>query len=571
MSDFSQLNLKPELMQAISDQGYTEPTPIQEEIIPLMLANHDVIGQAQTGTGKTAAFALPMLQNLEPGQGHVQGLILAPTRELAMQVSNALYTYGKHTNARVLAVYGGTPYGRQISRLSKGVDIVVGTPGRLLDLIKRKSLDLSKVRMVVLDEADEMLSMGFVEDIESILDETASDRQTALFSATMPGPIRKLADKYLRDPKLVMIKQKHLTVSTIDQRYYIVNEKDKMSALTRLFEMEELTTALVFAKTRVGTGELANELSNRGFQAEALNGDLSQEARERVLNRFRNGQIQVLVATDVAARGLDIDDISHVFNYDLPQDPEVYVHRVGRTGRAGKTGVAISLFTPREQGRLRRIEGVTRQKITKADLPTINDIEKYREEGLVERMLVWLRRDRCNREKEIVAELMVEGYDVAAVAAAALKLARVEEKQRPIPSISEVNEFEAGNFNDRNGRGQRSPRAGGQRTGGQPNRGNLNKGGASRVQVNGDRRQSGGREKGMVRLTLNKGQADGIRPNDVVGTIAYHANIPGKTIGAIRIQPQHTFVDVPEQYVTQVLDKSGSYQIHRQSVTVEKA
>ncbi len=578
MSDFSQLNLKPELMQAISEQGYTEPTPIQEEIIPLMLANHDVIGQAQTGTGKTAAFALPMLQNLEPGKGHVQGLILAPTRELAMQVSNALYTYGQHTNARVLAVYGGTPYGRQISRLEKGVDIVVGTPGRLLDLIKRKSLDLSKVRMVVLDEADEMLSMGFVEDIESILDETATDRQTALFSATMPGPIRKLADKYLRDPQLVTIKQKHLTVSTIDQRYYIVNEKDKLSALTRLFEMEDLTTALVFAKTRVGTGELANELSNRGFQAEALNGDLSQEARERVLNRFRNGQIQVLVATDVAARGLDIDDISHVFNYDLPQDPEVYVHRVGRTARAGKEGVAISLFTPREQGRLRRIEGVTRQKITKADLPTINDIEKYREEGLVERMLVWLRRDRCNREKEIVAELMVEGYDVAAVAAAALKLARVEEKQRPIPSISEVNEFEAGNFNDRDGRGQRSSRTGGQRTGGQrtggqpqPNRGNLNKAGVTRAPVNGDRRQPGGREKGMVRLTLNKGQADGIRANDVVGTIAYHANIPGKTIGAIRIQPQHTFVDVPEQYVTQVLDKSGSYQIHRQSVTIEKA
>ena len=564
MTDFSQLNLKPELLQAISDEGYTEPTSIQEEIIPLMLANRDVIGQAQTGTGKTAAFALPMLQNLEPGQGHVQGLVLAPTRELAMQVSKAMYAYGQHTGVRVLAVYGGTPYGRQISRLNKGVDIVVGTPGRLLDHIKRGTLDLSRVRTVVLDEADEMLSMGFVEDIESILDETPADRQTSLFSATMPEPIRKLADKYLNNPQLVMIKRKHLTVSTIDQRYYIVNEKDKLAALTRLFEMEDLTTALVFAKTRVGTGELANELSNRGFQAEALNGDLSQEARERVLERFRNSQIQVLVATDVAARGLDIDDISHVFNYDLPQDPEVYVHRVGRTGRAGKAGVAISLFTPREQGRLRRIESVTRQKITKAEIPTINDIQTYREEGLVEKMLVWLRRDRCNREKEIVAELIEEGYDVAAVAAAALKLARVEEKQRPIPSISEVNEFEAGNFNDRSNRGR------GRRTA-SPNRGNLNKSGANRSHANGDRRQHGGREKGMVRLTLNKGKEDGVRPNDVVGTIAYHANIPGKTLGAIRIQPQHTFVDVPEQFVTQVLDKSGSYQIHRENVTVEVA
>lgn len=568
MTEFSELSLKPELLQAVSDQGYTEPTSIQEEIIPLMLANHDVIGQAQTGTGKTAAFALPMLQNLVPGQGYVQGLVLAPTRELAMQVSKAMYAYGQHTGVRVLAVYGGTPYGRQISRLKKGVDIVVGTPGRLLDHIKRGTLDLSQVSMVVLDEADEMLSMGFVEDIESILDETSADRQTSLFSATMPGPIRKLADKYLHNPQLVTIKREHLTVSTIDQRYYIVKEKDKLSALTRLFEMEELTTALIFAKTRVGTGELANELSNRGFQAEALNGDLSQEARERVLGRFRNNQIQVLVATDVAARGLDIDDISHVFNYDLPQDPEIYVHRVGRTGRAGKEGVAISLFTPREQGRLRRIENVTRQKITKAKLPTINDIEKYREEGLVERMLVWLRRDRCNREKEMVAELLEEGYDVAAIAAAALKLARVEEKQRPIPSISEVNEFAAGNFNDRSNRGRG-------RRNGRSNRGNLNKGGGNRSYGNGsnsakgDRRKRGGREKGMVRLTLNKGQSDGVRPNDVVGTIAYHANIPGKTIGAIRIQPSHTFVDVPEKFVTQVLDKSGTYQIHRQNVKVE--
>jgi ATP-dependent RNA helicase DeaD len=562
MTEFSQLNLKPALLQAVTDQGYTEPTPIQEEIIPLMLANHDVIGQAQTGTGKTAAFALPMLQNMDPGQGYVQGLVLAPTRELAMQVSKAIYAYGQHTDVRVLAIYGGTPYGRQISRLKKGVDIVVGTPGRLLDHIKRGTLDLSRVRMVVLDEADEMLSMGFIEDIEAILDETSDERQTSLFSATMPGPIRKLADKYLRDPQLVAIKRKHLTVSTIDQRYYIVNQKDKLSALTRLFEIEEINTALVFAKTRVGTGELANELSNRGFQAEALNGDLSQEARERVLNRFRNNQIQVLVATDVAARGLDIDDISHVFNYDLPQDPEIYVHRVGRTGRAGKEGVAISLFTPREQGRLRRIENVTRQKITKTNLPTIEDIQKYREEGLEERLLVWLRRDRCNREKEMVAELIEEGYDVTAVAAAALKLARAEEKQRPIPHISEVTEFDK--------RSDRNRERSGRRNGRSP-RGNLNNGKGNRAHANGDRRKHGSREKGMVRLTLNKGKTHGVRPNDVVGTIAYHANIPGKTIGAIRIQPQYTYVDVPEKFVTQVLDKSGSYQIHRENVMVKVA
>ncbi|PIE82185.1 MAG: RNA helicase [Chloroflexi bacterium] len=549
MTDFSQLNLQPALLQAVTNQGYTEPTPIQAQIIPLMLAQHDVIGQAQTGTGKTAAFALPMLQNINPGQGQVQGLVLTPTRELAMQVSKAMYAYGANTEARVLAVYGGTPYGRQISRLKKGVDIVVGTPGRLLDHIKRGTLDLSQVRMVVLDEADEMLSMGFIEDVEAILDETSHEQQTALFSATMPDPIRKLADKYLHNPQHVTIKRKHLTVATIDQRYYIVNEQDKLAALTRLFEIENLTSALVFAKTRVGTAELANELSNRGFQAEALNGDLSQDARERVLHRFRNSQIQVLVATDVAARGLDIDDISHVFNYDLPQDPEVYVHRIGRTGRAGKKGVAISLFTPHEQGRLHRIENTTRQKITKASLPTIDDIQKYREEGLVEKMLVWLRRDRCHREKEMVTALLDEGYDVVAIAAAALKLARVEEKQRPIPRIDTVSAFEERSYRKRRRRNQRSNRA----------------------HANGDRRKHGGREKGMVRLSLNKGKMHGVRPNDVVGTIAYHARIPGKTIGAIRIQPHHTYVDVPEQFVTQVLDKSGSYQIHRQNVTVEIA
>jgi ATP-dependent RNA helicase DeaD len=364
----------------------------------------------------------------------------------------------------------------------------------------------------------------------------------------------------LRQPQSVTIQRKQLTVASLDQRYYLVKEADKLAALTRLFEMEDITTALVFAKTRLGTGELANELSVRGFQAEALSGDLSQEAREHVLNRFRNNQIQVLVATDVAARGLDIDGISHVFNYDLPQDPEVYVHRVGRTGRAGRTGVAISLFTPREQGRLRRIESMTRQKITKAELPTVEDIQKKREDALVEKMLVWLRRDRCTREKEIVTELVTEGYDVAAIAAAALKLARVEEKQRPIARIGDVAEFDerAEQRNDKRGRRDGNGRSSLNRPARNP-----------AAKASGERRKPGGRETGMVRLTLDKGKTHGVRPNDVVGTLAYHADIPGKTIGAIRIQPQHTFVDVPEQFVTQVLAKSGSFQIHRQAVSVE--
>ncbi|MCB9421238.1 MAG: DEAD/DEAH box helicase [Ardenticatenaceae bacterium] len=551
-TEFTQLNLHPQLVQAVTELGYAEPTPIQSAMIPLMLAGHDVLGQAQTGTGKTAAFALPILHTIEPGRGDVQALVVAPTRELALQVSRAIYEYGRYRQIHVLSIYGGQAYGRQINRLKRGVDVVVGTPGRLLDLIKQKALDLSQVQTVVLDEADEMLSMGFIEDIEAILNETPAERQTALFSATLPAEIRRLADKYLRDPQAITIQNKQLTVAAIEQRYYLVNADDKLAALTRLFEMEEMSSTLIFARTRLGTGELANELTVRGFPAEALNGDLSQDAREQVMSRFRQGQIQVLVATDVAARGLDIDDISHVFNYDLPQDPEIYVHRIGRTGRAGRTGIAISLATPQEQRRLQRIEHYTRQKITKVVLPTVEDILARREAQLMERMIVWLKRDRARREREIVTELAETGYELADIAAAALKLARAEEKQRPIPRIGEVIERE---FQPRNER--RGNRNGNGRNG----KGN----GSSRFQ------SKKSHESGMVRLQLNVGKEQGVRPNDVVGTIAFHADIPGRSLGAIRIQPAHTWVDVPEQFVAQVLEKSGSYQIHRQTIEVERA
>ena len=363
---FSHLGLHPELVQAVEALGFTTPTPIQSAMIPVMLEGHDVIGQAQTGTGKTAAFALPILHRLEPGGRAVQSLVLVPTRELAVQVAKAMHDFGRERGIRVLPVYGGEPYGRQISRLNKGVDVVVGTPGRLLDLIQREALDLSEVETVVLDEADEMLSMGFIEDIESILSATPAERQTALLSATVPPEIRRLADRYLRQPQSVAIEREQVTVSAIEQRHYLVYETDKLAALTRLFEVEPITSALIFVRTRAGTGELAAELSTRGFPAEALSGELEQEERERVMNRFRRNLIKVLVATDVAARGLDIDHISHVFNFDLPEDPEVYVHRIGRTGRAGKSGTALSLVTPNERWRLGRIEGFIKTSIARA-------------------------------------------------------------------------------------------------------------------------------------------------------------------------------------------------------------
>lgn len=537
-NEFTALNLHPQLVQAVSELGFSEPTPIQTAVIPPLLAGQDVIGQAQTGTGKTAAFALPILHNLIPGPGPVQALIVTPTRELALQVARAVHDYGRFLDIRVLAIYGGQPYGRQKNRLARGIDVVVGTPGRLLDLIKQNALDLSQVRTLVLDEADEMLSMGFIEDIEAILQATPAERQTALFSATLPNEIRNLANRYMRDPQAITMRHKQLTVSAIEQRYYLVNEEDKLAVLTRLFEVEEISSALIFAQTRVGTGELANELTVRGYPAEALNGDLSQEAREQVLNRFRNKQINVLVATDVAARGLDIDDISHVFNYDLPRDQEVFVHRVGRTGRAGKTGIAISLVTPRERGRLRRIEGYAKLKLTETAVPTPEDIHAHRDNLLREKLDVWLRRGRARKERELAEELVAAGYDPLEIAAAALKLARAEEKQRPIAPIGVV---QAAPAHEPRSKGKRGKRENGQRS----------------------------HEKGMVRLMLNAGRSHGVRPNDVVGTIAYHANIPGKTIGAIRIQDNHTFVDIPQQFSAQVL--AGTYQIHRQTITAEMA
>ena len=556
-TEFDSLNLHPQLVQAISELGFITPSPIQAGMIPLMLTGADVVGQAQTGTGKTAAFALPILHNLEPGHGTPQALVLAPTRELAMQVADAVWEYGKYVHVRVLAVYGGSSYSRQITRLKKGVDVVVATPGRLLDLLEKGVLDLSGVRTVILDEADEMLKMGFIEDVENILAATPETRQTALFSATLPGPIRRLADKYMRDPQSVTIQREQVTAEMIEQRCYMVNQRDKMAALTRLFEVENITSALIFARTRVGTGELANELTVRGFPAEALNGDLSQDARERIMARFRNNQIKVLVATDVAARGLDVEDISHVFNYDLPDEAEVYVHRVGRTGRAGKAGLAISLVTPRERHRIAAVERFTHQKFTFLPLPTDEDIQQKRENELVEKMNIWLNRGRYKRELELVIAMTEAGHDPLEIAAAALKMARADEKQRPIDPITEIKKSE------------RKPRKFG-RDNKEDADSRLRRRGISRSERP-DRRSKTSHEQGMVRVSMSLGRSHGIRPADIVGTLAFHADIPGREIGKIFIEDKHSFVDVPESLVGKVLSKKVSYKFKRQPVVVEKA
>ncbi len=545
-SEFSGLTLHPVLIQAAADLGYKNPTEVQIRVIPLMLEGKDVLAQSQTGSGKTAAFAFPILNNLINSEesGVIKTLVLTPTRELAIQVADAIKEYGRNQKVSVLPIYGGQHYGTSRRRLKEGVDVIVGTPGRLQDLIRQRMLDLSQVNTVVLDEADEMLSMGFVEDVENILQETPASRQTTLFSATLPKRIRQLADKYMHEPETIMVQRKALTVDTVDQRYYVVKEKDKMAALIRLFEAEDIGATLVFTKTRIGSGRLANDLIQRGFAAEALNGDLSQDARIRVLNRFKNGHVKVLVATDVAARGLDIDDITHVVNYDIPTDPEAYVHRIGRTGRAGKTGIALSLLTPKDKRYLSRIEGFSRHKITRAELPTEKDLHERRDLKLLEKMEIWLERDRCKREQEIAEYLVASGHDPIKVAAAAIRMARGEEKKLTIENISEVQFY---NSNGRNGKKKSYSRHGKSRS---------HRGGKSSNRTS--------HEIGMIRLSLERGRTHGINPGEVVGGIASLANIPGSGIGKIKIFEKYTHVDIQEEYVSRVLGKTGSYHFRDQ-------
>lgn len=557
----------PALGRALGARGYSAPTAVQLAVLEANTAGRDLLVSAQTGSGKTVAFGLAMAPTLLGDEGRLPqaaeplALIVAPTRELALQVQRELDWLYKETGARVVTCVGGMDARAEARQLGIGAHLVVGTPGRLRDHLERRRLDLTKLTAVVLDEADEMLNMGFIEDIEKIMAETPAERQTALFSATLPKRIRDLANRFMRDPQSVTIKRETLTVDAIEQRYYLVHEVDKTSALTRLFEVEPIRSALIFARTRAETATLANELVVRGIPAEAIHGDLDQNARERVLGRFRANQLKVLVATDVAARGLDIDDISHVFNYHLPDDAEVYIHRIGRTGRAGKTGVAITLLAPREKRRLREVEALTKQPIKKMEIPTPSEIVKHREGQVVETMKIWLGRGRFKRELEMVQELIEAGHDPLNIAAAALKIARADEKQRPIAEMGEVKD-DRGRKEER---GQKQYGRGGPRE--STRRGELSERGVSSRRRGGD----GSHEDGMVRLKLNKGKTHGVRPNDIVGTIAFHANIPGYVIGKIRIEDKFTFVDVPEDVVEQVLKQNGNYRIGKEKFALSKA
>jgi ATP-dependent RNA helicase DeaD len=520
---FGNLSLSKKVHHAISDMGFEEPSPIQAEAIPLLMEGLDVIGQAQTGTGKTAAFGIPIMEKLNPRFRATQALILTPTRELAIQVAEEITKIGKYKEVRTLAIYGGQSIERQITALRRGVQVVVGTPGRLLDHLRRNTLRLDNLRMVVLDEADEMLDMGFIDDIEAILRATPEERQTLLFSATMPDEIRRLSRRYLKDPKILSVSRDELTVPLIEQVYYEVREHGKLDGLCRVLDTSEVSLAIIFCRTKRGVDELVASLEARGYQAEGLHGDLTQIQRNRVMKKFREGGVEILVATDVAARGLDIENVSHVINYDIPQDPESYVHRIGRTGRAGKTGMAISFIVPREYRQLRLIEKMINTRIKKQKLPTLADIFEVRKEQIVERLINVIESGQLGHYYDIV-EHMADQYNTMEIAAAALKIAL--DLEEPGEEREEYGETDFGDT---------------------------------------------GAEPGMVRLFMNIGREDEMRPPDIVKIIAEEAGIPGKIIGAIRIFDRFTFVEVPKEAAERVMYSLDKNTIKGRRVHVEPA
>jgi ATP-dependent RNA helicase DeaD len=522
MIAFDELGLSTSILAAIRDVGYEAPTRVQAKAIPPLLAGRDLIGQAQTGTGKTAAFAIPILEALDVGQAQVQALVLTPTRELCIQVAEAIHTYSRHMGrVRVLPVYGGQSIQPQLRHLRAGAHVVVGTPGRIMDHLRRGSLNLAGLKIAVLDEADEMLRMGFIDDVEWILGQIPGPRQTALFSATMPRQIRRIAERHLKDAVVVENEHKTLTVPTIQQRYVQVSEGQKLETLTQILESEPIGAVLVFVRTKIAAADLGERLQARGYAAEAMHGDMSQAQRESVIRRLRGGQVEIVVATDVAARGLDVGRISHVVNYDIPYDAETYLHRIGRTGRAGRAGAAVLFVTPREQRMMREIERFTRQRMEPMKIPTRAAVTARRAELFKERIRKTLKEEDLEPYLAVVEELAAEeGFEMKRVAAAAARLARGD---KPL-DIAVA----------------------------QPAAGPLP-------------------EDGMVRLFIDAGRQSGVRPADIVGAIASEAGVPGKEIGAIDVHDRFTFVEVPVPYKNQVLERMAHATLRNRPVRITVA
>jgi len=549
---FADLGLRPELLRAIAGLGYEEPTPIQREAIPPLLEGRDLLGQAATGTGKTAAFALPLLARLPlPGGDDPAALVLVPTRELAMQVSEAVHKYGRDLSARVLPIYGGQPIGRQLRSLERGVDVVVATPGRAIDHLNRGTLRLGKLTTVVLDEADEMLDMGFADDIEAILQETPEDRQTVLFSATMPPRIEGIARQHLRDPVRILIRAQESApgeAPQVRESAYVVARPHKPAALGRILDVEAPTAALVFCRTREEVDALTESMNGRGYRAEALHGGMSQEQRDRVMGRLRSGTADLLVATDVAARGLDIEHLSHVVNYNVPSAPEAYVHRVGRVGRAGREGVAITLAEPREHRMLKTIERVTKRRIPVEKVPTVADLRARRLELTRAALEASLLEDDLDGFR-VVVETLADEFDVMEVALAAVKLAHEAtggaDDEEEIPEIALRPE--------RDGRDGRDGRRG-----------------RRDFPAQGERRRARGSGEGMTRLFIGAGRSARIRPQDIVGAIAGETGLSGRDIGAIEIADRFSLVEVPEAAANEVINALRGTTIKGRKVNVRR-
>ncbi|MHB1991709.1 DEAD/DEAH box helicase [Metallibacterium scheffleri] len=527
---FSTLGLPESLLRALQAVGYETPSPIQAATIPPLLAGKDLLGQAQTGTGKTAAFALPILARIDLSRAAPQALVLAPTRELAIQVAEAFARYAAQMPGfHVLPIYGGQGYAPQLQALKRGAHVIVGTPGRVIDHLERGTLKLDALAHLVLDEADEMLRMGFIDDVETILKKTPPQRQVALFSATMPQAIRRIAQTYLREPVEITIKGKTTTVAEVQQRYWLVSGLHKLDALTRILEVETFDGMIVFARTKQATEELAEKLSARGFSAAALNGDVPQALRERIVQRFKDAQIDILVATDVAARGLDVERVSHVLNYDIPTDTESYVHRIGRTGRAGRSGDAILFVTPRERHLLRAIERATRQPITPMQLPGAEAVNDRRIARFMER-ITEARTREGNDEFQRLLERYEQEQNVPAIEIAAA-LARMLQGDKPLllsdaPS-ARAREFAPDAHIARNDRGERNQRTA--------------HGGATR----GPRASGGGAAGSLVTYRVEVGRRHGVKVGNLVGAIANEGGLDNSQIGAIALQGDHSFVDLP--------------------------
>jgi ATP-dependent RNA helicase DeaD len=561
------------LVKAVTALGYEEPTPIQREAIPLLLSGRDLLGQAGTGTGKTAAFSLPLINRLSLNQparrGGARGLILVPTRELAMQVAEAVHKYSKGTTLTVVPVYGGSSMDQQIRALRRGADIVVATPGRALDHLRRQTLTLDHLEMLVLDEADEMLDMGFAEDLDTILTATPEGRQTALFAATMAPRIASIAERHLKQPARITIKAEKRApgkLPRVRQVAYIVTRAQKAQALGRVLEYEDPTSAIVFCRTRVEVDELTDTLNSHGYGAQALHGGMEQRARDRVMQAFRGGKADVLVATDVAARGLDIDHVSHVINYDIPTAAEVYVHRIGRTGRVGREGVAITLIDPREQRMLRQIESLTKQKVDVVPLPTPAALQAKRLEGTRAAILKRVATGGLDDMRALVASL-AHDTDVVDIAAAAIALVHEEAEAMsaptpaPEPSYSGPSRYAGASRAPRDSRDARESR-------------DSRHSGPSGVRVtSGSRTQSrGNADTGpMTALFVGAGKAAGIRPGDLVGAITNEAHVEARDIGAIRVADRHSLVEVPEALAEKIIKALRATKLRGQKVDVKRA